>query len=78
MEFENIKEESKVSPGEYLLYMPTQEIVMCGAYRPAIGKIKAFSNGRLMEDKIENFQKIKLDKKERKIRRRKRCGSCKK
>ncbi len=78
MEFEDIKEESKVHPGEYLLYNPTQEIVMCGAYRPNKGTIKVFSNGRLMEDKIENFRKIKTKRRSSLNQRRRKCGGCKK
>ena len=79
MEFEIIDESVVVYPGEYVLHVPTKQIVLCGAFKKREGKIKAMANGRLMEDNIENFQKIRLseaDRKEKKARRR--CGGCKK
>ncbi len=76
MEFENITDKIKVHPGEYILHKPTQQIVLCGAYRPAEGKIKALARGRLLEDKIENFQKIKLSPKEKRESKRGGCRKC--
>jgi hypothetical protein len=79
VEFENIGDETMVYPGEYILHKPTNQIVLCGAFKKKEGKIKAMARGRLMEDTIENFQKIKLsdkDKKQRKLSRG--CGGCKK
>lgn len=79
MEFDIISEEMVVYPGEYILHEPTDQIVLCGAFKKNEGKIKAMVNGRMMEDNIENFQKIRLSKKERKERAfRKGCGGCKK
>lgn len=78
MEFEKIGKKSTVAPGEYLLHSPSRQIVLCGAYKPNEGKIKALVNGRLMEDNIENFQKIKLTRKEKAERTRPSCGGCKK
>ena len=77
MEFQEITSDSKVYPGEYLLHQPSQEIVLCGAYIKTEGKIRALRQGRLMEDKIENFRKIQLNKTERKERAVKRCRGCK-
>ena len=78
MEFHEIKEDSMVYPGEYLLHEPSQEIVLCGAYVKSEGKIKALRQGRLMEDKIENFRKIWTSKKEMKENKRfEKCGGCK-
>ena len=77
MEFHEIEENSKVYPGEYLLHEPTQEIVLCGAYVKTEGIIRVLRAGRLMEDKIENFRKIQLNKTERKENAVKRCGGCK-
>jgi len=77
MNFQEITEDSKVYPGEYLLHVPSNQIVVCGAYKPMEGKIKALANGRLMEDAIDNFQKIKLSKAERKKKTVRRCGGCK-
>jgi len=77
MNFQEITENSKVFPGEYLLHIPSNQIVICGAYKPSEGKIKALANGRLMEDAIVNFQKIKLSKSEKKKRTVRQCGGCK-
>lgn len=79
MEFEIIDEEAIVYPGEYILHKPTNQIVLCGAFKKGEGKIKALARGRLMEDSIENFRKIKLsdkDKRERSLSGG--CGGCKK
>ena len=76
MKFQEINETPKGFPGEYLLYKPTQQIVMCGAYKKTEGTIKALANGRLIEDKIINFRKIEFNKNERKGPRRS-CGGCK-
>ena len=78
MEFEIIDEGATVHPGEYILHKPTSQIVLCGAFKKKEGKIKAMANGRLIEDVIENFQKIKLSDGERKERARRACGGCKK
>jgi hypothetical protein len=78
MEFFDIHTNSKAHPGEYLLHIPSKKIVVCGAFKPKEGKIKALSNGRLFEDAIKNFQKIKLTREERKSRSASRCGGCKK
>ena len=77
MEFQEITTESKVYPGEYLLHEPSQQIVLCGAYVKREGIIRVLRQGRLMEDKIENFRKIQLNKTERKENAVKRCGGCK-
>ena len=78
MKFQTIEENSKVFPGEYLLHKPTQQIVMCGAFKRNDGIIKVLANGRLMEDKIENFHKILLNQTERKKKQMRRsCGGCK-
>ena len=77
MDFQVIGPESKVYPGEYLLHQPTQEIVLCGAYVKIEGKIRAMRQGRLMEDKVENFRKIQLNRQEQKDQCLKKCGRCK-
>ena len=73
MDFYDITEEQKAFPGEYLLYMPTKQIVLCGAYKRIDGTIKALNNGQLLEDKIEKFKKIRGLNSARK----KGCGGCK-
>ena len=74
MEFYKIEEEAKVFPGEYLLHVPSNQIVLCGAFKPTQGLIKYMAQGRLAEDKIENFNKIKANKR---MKPRKSCGGCK-
>ncbi len=78
MEFYAIADNDKVAPGEYVLQSPTEEVVLCGVFSRERNEIKALYKGRLLEDTIENFQKIKMTKKE--MYRTKvvpRCGSCK-
>ena len=43
MEFEIIDEEAIVYPGEYILHKPTNQIVLCGAFKKGEGKIRAVS-----------------------------------
>jgi hypothetical protein len=78
MKFQAIKKTSCVSPGEYLLHTPSQQIVLCGGVKREEGMIRVLANGRMLEDKIENFQKIFLprgDLRKRKVRRP--CSGCK-
>jgi len=78
MKFQAIKKTSRVSPGEYLLHTPSQQIVLCGAIKRDEGMIRALASGRLLEDKIENFQKIFLPREELRKRKVKRpCSGCK-
>ena len=74
MEFYKIEEEAKVFPGEYLLHVPSNQIVLCGAFKRIQGLIKYMAHGKLAEDKIENFNKIKTNKR---MTPRKSCGGCK-
>jgi len=78
MEFQEIGEDLKVYPGEYILHKPSQQIVLVGAFKKKEGLIKVLAQGRLMEDKIENFQKINLNSKERRKKVISRCKGCKK
>ena len=80
MEYVDILEGSRIFPGEYLFYKPINNIVICGAYDSKNKIVKALHNGKLIKDKINNFQKIKLSKEEHKSKRKakKTCGSCKK
>jgi len=78
MEFQTIEESTKVFAGEYLLHKPTSQIVVCGAFKKRHGTIKALANGKLLEDKIENFEKILLNNDERRSSiKRRGCGGCK-
>tara|TARA_R110002020_G_scaffold95382_5_gene228968 strand:- start:2187 stop:2429 length:243 start_codon:yes stop_codon:yes gene_type:complete len=78
MKFKEIEDGGRVVPGEYILHVPSQSVVLCGAFKRREGTIKALKNGTLMEDKIENFHKIELDPSQRRLRPGKRsCGGCK-
>jgi|TARA_R110002110_G_scaffold301887_1_gene515835 hypothetical protein len=78
MDFMEINENSQVHPGEYLLYSPSSQIVVCGAFNRSEDYIRAFGNGRYIEDKIGSFKKIQVSAAERqKVRKTKKCGGCK-
>tara|TARA_R110002020_G_scaffold249693_1_gene463645 strand:- start:729 stop:968 length:240 start_codon:yes stop_codon:yes gene_type:complete len=77
MDFIEITAGTKASPGEYIYHIPTKQIVLCGSFNRKNDQIKALARGKLFSDKIENFKKIKLNKKERRDRTaNRRCGSC--
>jgi len=76
MEFQEISEDLKVHPGEYVLHQPSQQIVLVGAFKKKEGLIKVLARGKLMEDKIENFKKIRLSREEIKEKRLSRCKGC--
>jgi hypothetical protein len=76
MEFQEINEDLVVHPGEYILHQPSQQIVLVGAFKKKEGLIKVLARGKLMEDRIENFKKIRLSAEERKAKRISRCKGC--
>ena len=76
MKFEEISETQKVTPGEYVLHEPTQQIVMCGAFNRENNFIRAIGMGRSLKDKISNFKKISLTEEEKKDRKVSRCKGC--
>jgi hypothetical protein len=79
VEYIEIKEGSSVFPGEYLYHKPSKDIVICGSYDSKNDVLKALYRGRLIRDKIKNFQKIKLSREEKRAKRaEKGCGGCKK
>ena len=78
MDFTVINEEDKVHPGEYLLHIPTNQIVMCGAFNRDENYIRALGNGKYIEDKIAVFKKILVPASQRKkALKKRRCGGCK-
>ena len=77
MKFTEILETNTVYPGEYLLHKPSSSIVMVGAFNREEDVIRAFLNGKLFEDSIENFNKINLDRNEHKTFRDRTCKKCK-
>tara|TARA_R110001583_G_scaffold31434_2_gene107517 strand:+ start:342 stop:581 length:240 start_codon:yes stop_codon:yes gene_type:complete len=78
MNFTEIEQESIVYPGEYLLYSPDNKIVVCGAFNREHNYIRAFGDGKYVQDEIPNFRKIQIEGKERKkMYERKRCTGCK-
>lgn len=64
MRFVNINEESIIYPGEYLLHIPTNQIVLCGAFNYHENFIRCLNNGKLMTDTVDNFNKIQASHKE--------------
>ena len=52
MKFEEIDENKKVTPGEYVLHEPTKQIVMCGAFNREKDFIRAIGTGRSLEYQI--------------------------
>ena len=76
MKFDEINENSKVHPGEYLLHEPTMEIVLCGAFNWEQDMIRCLSRGKLMEDKVSHFKKIRLTAKEHEARKHTKCKGC--
>lgn len=76
MKFVDIGDESKVYPGEYLLYEPKQIIVLCGAFNRADNKIKAFGQGNYIVDTINAFKKIEIKSNQHRQQYRSRCKGC--
>tara|TARA_B100000900_G_C20228522_1_gene572835 strand:+ start:66 stop:302 length:237 start_codon:yes stop_codon:yes gene_type:complete len=76
MNFVEIKEDSKVYPGEYLLYEPTQTIVLCGAFNRGQDMIRAYGAGKYFEGKINQFKKIEMTRKQHKQHYKSRCKGC--
>jgi len=58
MDFEEITEDIYPHPGEWILYVPDNAFVLCGAYMG--DKIKVLHKGRVIEDKVENFNGMQL------------------
>tara|TARA_Y100001938_G_C8075388_1_gene425730 strand:+ start:382 stop:621 length:240 start_codon:yes stop_codon:yes gene_type:complete len=75
MKFEEIKEETKVYPGEFLLHSPTNQIVLVGAFNFKDDFIRCLNNGKLMTDSVNNFKKILMTAKEHQ-KHRTQCKGC--
>jgi len=74
--FTEISENTKVHPGEYILHVPSNQIVLCGAFNKKLNEIRVLANGKMFSDKVANFKKINLSTKERKEIKKKRCKGC--
>jgi len=77
MEFLDITENMKASPGEYIFHKPSKQVVLCGSFNRESNQIKVLAQGSVFSDKIENFKKIKLNRNEVKERKRKTASRCK-
>ena len=75
MKFYEITESEKVLPGEYVLHVPTNQVVLCGSFDRMNNKMRVLANGKMMIDTIANFKKIQANTKDRKKMRR--CRRCK-
>ena len=76
MNFTEILDEHIVSPGEYILHVPSNQVVLCGAFNKKLNEIKVLANGKMFVDKINNFKKITMSSKERRENRKSRCKGC--
>jgi hypothetical protein len=76
MDFFEITEDLKATPGEYIYHEPTKQIVLCGAFNRKNDQIKVLSRGKIFTDKIENFKKINLSKQEATRKRVTNCKGC--
>jgi hypothetical protein len=78
MEFQEITESDKAFPGEYILHEPTHQIVLCGSFNRASGKIRALARGKLFTDDIDNFKKIRTTSNIERQKYISRCKGCNK
>ena len=76
MKFVEIKDDSKVFPGEYLLYEPTQTIVLCGAFNRDLNMIRGYGDGKYIEDKINSFKKIEISQRQHREHYKSKCKGC--
>tara|TARA_B100001123_G_C15288252_1_gene1016426 strand:- start:1104 stop:1340 length:237 start_codon:yes stop_codon:yes gene_type:complete len=76
MDFLEITEELKATPGEYIYHIPSKQIVLCGSFNRKENVIRALGHGRLFSDKIQNFKKIRTTHRERKRNYASRCKGC--
>ena len=77
MKFTDIDKSTQVYPGEYVLHVPSAAIVLVGAFNRKNNIIRAFNEGKLMEDAIMNFKKIEMERKEYKEYKKTTCTKCK-
>ena len=61
MKFIEISSESIVFPGEYILHVPSSEIVLVGAFIKDKNLVRVLKNGKMLEDKVSNFNKIQFE-----------------
>lgn len=79
MKLHEIKENTRIPAGEYLLHIPSNAVVVCGNHRTEESMIQVMAAGEVFEDSVQNFNRISLTRKERKRNFvSKGCGSCKK
>ncbi len=76
MKFIEIKENDSVHPGEYILHIPSNQIVLCGSFSREKNLVRVMMRGKLHEDTIDNFQKIHINRKERQSMTATRCKGC--
>lgn len=77
MKFVEISHDTKVFPGEYILHVPTNQVVLCGAFSRSQDMIRALASGKVVVDKISQFRKIELTKEQKRQKRRGNCSNCK-
>ena len=79
MKFIEITVDNVVYPGEYVYHIPSKAIVLVGSFNRASDMIRVMKEGRLLEDKINSFQKISLSQTEHRefVGSTGRCSGCK-
>jgi hypothetical protein len=76
MKFAEINGETKVFPGEYILHVPTNEVVLCGSFNREANTIRVLASGKMFTDSIGNFRKINITAKQRKEMKKTSCKGC--
>ncbi len=76
MKYAEIQETDIVSPGEYLLHEPTQQIVLCGSVMLESKTIKALGQTGMLVDSFENYKKIRMSREERAEAQKSTCKVC--
>lgn len=74
MKFKEILSPDKVFPGEYVYHIPSSSLGLVGAF---LGdEIRVLINGKILQDKTENFRKIILSKEEKQRHQASKCKKC--
>ena len=78
MQFQDIGSDENVNNGEYLFHKPSEHLVLVGRYDPKSRTVMAMVNGRLINEKLDNFQRVFFTKAEHVQWRGTKCSGCKK
>tara|TARA_B100000131_G_scaffold314743_2_gene352067 strand:+ start:888 stop:1130 length:243 start_codon:yes stop_codon:yes gene_type:complete len=76
MKFVEITEEIKVYPGEYILHVPTNQVVLCGSFNRRDDVIRVLARGKMFNDSISNFKKMQMTATQKKEMKKSSCKGC--